>query len=486
MLPILSCLIFLPLIGAFLILLVPKRNTGLIQSLGLVSTGAVLAMAVVLLLQFDYTRSSVQFVEKALWLAQFNAWYFLGVDGLSVGLVFLTALLGFLACLASLGIENRLKEYFIFYLLLMTGMMGTFIALDLLLFYIFWEVVLIPMYFLIGIWGGPRKEYAAIKFLLYTLAGSVLMLVGILVTYFTSTPHTFNMLELTKLAPAFDFRLQIFLFLAFFIAFAIKMPVFPFHTWLPDAHVEAPTPISVLLAGVLLKMGGYGFFRICFPFFTSAAHYFAYSLAVLGVINIIYGACVAMAQRDFKKMIAYSSVSHMGFVLLGLASMNVIGLNGALLEMFNHGIITGAMFLLVGVLYDRAHTRDLNSFGGLSGQLPIYAFFLTFCSLASLGLPGLSGFVGEFLSLLGAFPVFQNLTAISTIGLIITAGYFLYMIQRVLLGNLNPNCVKYTDMNTREIFILTPLALIIAIVGFYPAVVLQFQDAAVAALIHLL
>src|SRR3989338_6326619 len=256
------------------------------------------------------------------------------------------------------------------------------------------------------------------------------MVVAVLGMDFTSQPHSFNMLEIAQVSGQFDLRLQILLFLAFYLAFAIKVPVFPFHTWLPDAHVEAPTPISVLLAGVLLKMGTYGLVRICWSMFPSAAHYFAYALAVLGVIGIVYGACVAMAQSDFKKMIAYSSVSHMGFVMLGLASLSATGFNGALLEMFNHGVITGGMFLLVGVLYDRAHTRELSQFGGLSANLPVYAFFLTICSLASLGLPGLSGFVGELLSLVGGFGAFPRLTIVATFGLIITAGYFLYMLQR--------------------------------------------------------
>ena len=486
MFPILSYLVFLPLLGALVILFVPKKNVYLMRITAVIATGAALGVSIILLARFNYNNPQTQFVENVPWIPQFNVWYFLGVDGLSIALVFLTALLGFVACVASWEIENRQKEYFVLYLLLMTGMLGTFLALDLVLFYVFWEVVLIPMYFLIGIWGGPRREYAAIKFFLYTLAGSVLMLVGILVAYFTSVPHTFNMLELIRAASAFDFRLQILLFLAFYVAFAIKVPVFPFHTWLPDAHVEAPTPVSVLLAGVLLKMGGYGFFRICFPIFKEAAHYFAYPLAILGAINIIYGACVAMAQTDFKKMIAYSSVSHMGFVLLGLSSRNITGLNGALLEMFNHGIITGAMFLLVGVLYTRAHTRELNKFGGLSVPMPIYAFFLMICSLASLGLPGLSGFVGEFLSLVGTFPVFQGITAISTVGLIITAGYFLYMLKQVLMGMLNPHCAKYPDMNGREILTLTPLVVITVVVGIYPTIVLKFQELAVQALVNLL
>ncbi len=482
----LTCLIFTPLIGALLILFIPSSNVRLIRWTALASTAVVLGKAVLLCFGFDRLQTNFQFVEKIPWIPAMNIWYSIGVDGISLNLVFLTTLLGFLACLASWEIETKHKGYFILYLLLMTGMMGTFLALDLFLFYVFWEMVLIPMYFLIGIWGGARKEYAAIKFFLYTLVGSVLMLVGILVMYFTTHPHTFDMVEIMKVSPAFDIRLQILLFLAFYAAFAVKVPVFPFHTWLPDAHVEAPTPISVLLAGVLLKMGAYGFFRICFPFFPSAAHYFAYAFAVLGTINIVYGAWVAMAQTDFKKMIAYSSVSHMGFVMLGLASMNATGLNGALLEMFNHGIITGGMFLLVGVLYHRAHTRELDRFGGLSAHMPVYAFFLTLCSLASLGLPGLSGFVGEFLSMIGAFSDYPVLTAISTVGLVVTALYILFMIQRVLLGPLNPQAQPYGDMNTREIITLVPLVIIIFIVGFYPMSVLQFQQAAIQALVKLL
>lgn len=480
--PILSCLIFFPLMGALGILFIPKKNICLIRRVALITTGIVLGKSIELLCHFDSSHPDVQFIESLAWIPQINAWYFLGVDGLSINLVFLTSLLGFLACLSSWTIAERQKEYFFLYLLLMTGMLGTFLALDFLLFYVFWELVLIPMYFLIGIWGGPRREYAAMKFFLYTLAGSVFMLIGILTIFFSVTPHTFNILELTRISSFFDFRFQILLFFFFYFAFAIKVPIFPFHTWLPDAHVEAPTPISVLLAGVLLKMGGYGFFRILYPMFPQAAHYFAYPLAVLGIINIIYGACVAMAQIDFKKMIAYSSVSHMGFVMLGLASFNATGFNGALLQMFNHGIITGGMFLLAGVLYDRAHTRQLNCFGGLSSRMPIYAFFLTLCTLASLGLPGLSGFVGEFLSLIGAFPVFGGLTVMATMGLIITVVYFLYMLQRVLLGELNQSCVSSSDMNIREILILIPLAIIIVVVGFFPSSMLNFQQAAVQAL----
>jgi len=473
----------LPLLGAFLVLLTPKKNVGAIKAIATASTAAAFLLSVPLALKFNFLSPTMQFQERLSWIPQINVWYHLGVDGISIGLVLLTTLLGFLACIASYGINTRHKEYFFFYLLLTTGMLGTFMALDLFLFYIFWEIVLVPMYFLIGIWGGPRKEYAAIKFFLYTLAGSVFMLLGILALYFTSTPHTFNIMELVNNNPL-ALRLQIFLFLAFYLGFAIKVPIFPFHTWLPDAHVEAPTPISVLLAGILLKMGAYGFFRISFPILKEAAHYFALPLAIVGLINIVYGAFVAMSQTDFKKMVAYSSVSHMGFVILGLASMTATGFNGALLQMLSHGLISGALFLLVGVLYDRAHTRDLDKFGGLGVKMPVYAGLLTVFAFASLGLPGLSGFVSEFLSLLGAYPVFKVITIISTLGIVITAGYFLYMLQRVLMGPLNEKWARITDINKRELFTLAPLMLIVIVIGIYPPVALKYQAVSLNALIQ--
>jgi NADH-quinone oxidoreductase subunit M len=480
--PILTYIIACTLLGALAVLFIPKKNVFLIKAVATLATLIPLLLSIFMVAKFSLSNTGMQFQEKASWIPQINVWYHLGVDGISIGLIFLTSLLGFLSCIASYRINKREKEYFFFYLLLNTGMLGTFMALDLFLFYIFWEVVLVPMYFLIGIWGGSRKEYAAMKFFLYTLAGSVSMLLGILALYFNSTPHSFNMLELANPAQGLALGTQIIIFIAFFLGFAIKVPLFPFHTWLPDAHVEAPTPISVLLAGVLLKMGGYGFFRISFPILKEAAHYFALPLAVLAVINIIYAAFVAMAQKDFKKMVAYSSVSHMGFVILGLSCMTITGLNGALLEMFNHGIITGAMFLLVGVLYERTHTRELDSFGGLGAKMPVYAGFLTLFTLASLGLPGLSGFVSEFLSLLGAFPVFKSITIISVLGMVITAGYFLYMLQRVLLGKLNEKWVNIIDMNKVELFTLLPLVLIVIAVGVYPLIALKYQSTAISVL----
>ena len=484
--PWLSSLIFLPLAGAAAILCVPRSQAGLIRTIATVATGLALAVGLLVLGRFAPGVTQYQLVERTAWIPSVHIQYFLGIDGISLPMVLLTALLGFLACLASFGITERVKEYFVLYLLLETGMLGTFLALDLFLFYVFWEVVLVPMYFLIGIWGGPRKEYAAIKFFLYTLAGSVFMLLSILFLYVNAPMPTFAIPELATTGARLTLELQQILFLGFFLAFAIKVPIFPFHTWLPDAHVEAPTPISVLLAGVLLKMGGYGFFRIAFPLLPAAARSFAVPLAILAVINIVYGALVAMAQTDFKKLVAYSSVSHMGFVLLGLSAFTTTGFNGALLQMFNHGIITGGMFLLVGVLYDRAHTRELNAFGGLGAQMPVYAGLLMVFSLASLGLPGLSGFVGEFLALLGTFGVHRLWTSLSVIGIVLTAGYILLMIQRVLLGPMNTRWQTLADITRLELVTVVPLLALVIAIGIWPMLMLNLQTPALEQLLHTL
>lgn len=470
--PILSWLVFLPLAGMFAIMLMPYKQERAIRLAATAVTGFVCLLSLKLLASFDLTSAQIQFQERVLWIPQLNVYYHLGVDGMSILMIFATGLLSFLACLASFGIKERVKEYFALYLLLETGMMGTFLALDLFLFYIFWEVVLVPMYFLIGIWGGPKKEYAAIKFFLYTLAGSMFMLIGIVALYFNSDPHTFNILELSH--NQFALRFQQILFMAFFLGFAIKVPVFPFHTWLPDAHVEAPTPISVLLAGVLLKMGTYGFYRISYPLFPEAARWFGPFMGILAVIGIIYGGFVAFAQTDFKKMVAYSSVSHMGFVLLGLAVFTEAGIAGAMLQMFNHAMITGALFLLVGILYDRAHTRDLNSFGGIWAKMPIYGFILIFISLASLGLPGLAGFISEFMVLIGSYPVYRWMTIASCVGILLAAAYLLYMVQRVLLGKLNPKWAALPDITKAEIFTLVPLMILILLIGVYPMAALRY------------
>jgi NADH-quinone oxidoreductase subunit M len=470
---ILSWIIFTPLVGAFAVLFVPKSAASAIQWIAFVTTGVVMALTGYALTLFQPAQAGFQMVERASWIPQFGVQYLLGTDGISFPMVFLTAIISLVACLASFGIKERRKEYYFLYLLLETGMMGTFLALDLFLFYVLWEVVLVPMYFLIGIWGGPRREYAAIKFFLYTLAGSLFMLLGILGVYFAAAPHTFDMTQLVGMPRGLLF--QQIVFMAFFLGFAIKVPIFPFHTWLPDAHVEAPTPISVILAGVLLKMGTYGFFRFSYPLFPEAAQWFQPAMAVLAIVGIIYGGYVALAQTDFKKMVAYSSVSHMGFVLLGLAALNANGFRGAMLQMFTHGTITGGLFLLVGVLYDRAHIRDLNGFGGLGVKMPAYAGFLTFFALASLGLPGLSGFISEFLALLGSYQYSKVVTGLSTVGIILAAAYLLYMVQRVLLGKLNPKWTALTDINVREVLTLVPLMVFILGIGLYPRIILDYM-----------
>jgi NADH-quinone oxidoreductase subunit M len=483
-LPLLSLMTFLPLIGAAAVLLTPRARPQLIKNIALVTTGLSGLFSILLLSRFDASETRIQFVEKFLWIPEFPIHYFLAVDGINLPMVLLTALISLLACIASFGIKEREKEYFFLFLVLETGIMGTFLALDLFLFYIFWEAVLIPMYFLIGIWGGARREYAAIKFFLYTLGGSLFMLLGILTLYFYSTPHSFDWTLLKE--NNLSLRFQQFAFVAFFFGFAIKVPVFPFHTWLPDAHVEAPTPISVLLAGVLLKMGAYGLLRFSFPLFPDAAQFFAPTLSILGVIGIVYGGLVALAQNDFKKMIAYSSVSHMGFVLLGLASLNLNGFNGALLQMTSHGLITAGLFLLVGVLYDRSHLRDIYSFGGLQTQMPFYAGLLIFFSLASLGLPTMSGFVSEFLILLGAYEYHPALAAISCLGLLLAATYLLLTIRRILHGPLNQRWNKISDISAREIGSLLPLVALILILGLYPKAILHLISPSLANLLSIM
>ncbi len=479
---ILSALLLLPFLGFIGVLLMPKTSVRSIRRIATVITGLTLILGVSLAATFQPHLTTIQFEERLAWIPQLGVFYHVGVDGLSITMVLLTTLLAFLACLASWSIMERQKEYFALYLLLEVGMLGTFVALDLFLFYVFWEVVLVPMYFLIGIWGGGRREYSAFKFFVYTLAGSLVMLLGILTLYFQA--HTFDLTMLAVVGPSLDLRLQQFLFLAFFLGFAIKVPVFPFHTWLPDAHVDAPTPVSVLLAGVLLKMGSYGFLRISYPLFPHAAQWFAPAMATLGVINIVYGGFVAMAQTDFKRLVAYSSVSHMGFVLLGLSSLTPEGMNGALLQMFTHGTITGGMFLLVGVLYDRTHTRQLDAFGGLGAVVPRYTACLYVFGLASLGLPGLSGFVGEFLSLAGTFGVWPWQTAVSVLGIVAAAAYMLTVLQRVLLGPVNPRWAHMPDMTVRELISVVPLFVLVVLVGVYPLFVLSLQDAGIHALIR--
>lgn len=482
--PILSLIIFIPLIGGILVLFLPKDKDKQIKTIAT----AIAAIPVILTgwvcLLFNQTTAQIQFMEKVDWIPALGISYFVGLDGLGLPMVIITSLLSLLSLTISWNIKVRVKEYFALFLILEAGMLGVFMALDLFLFYIFWELVLVPMYFIIGIWGGPRKEYAAIKFILYTIIGSLIMLLGFLGIYFAAEPHTFNILELSQKDALFKstFVANI-VFLALYVGFAVKIPVFPFHTWLPDAHVEAPTAGSVILAGVLLKMGAYGLLRVSLPILPDAAKYFAYMLAILGLINIIYGAFVAMAQTDLKKMIAYSSISHMGYVLLGIAALTPTGFNGALLQCFNHGVITGALFMLVGVIYDRAHIREITAFGGIGKVVPGYTSIMGIAVLASLGLPGLSGFISEVLCFIGAFKVFPIITGTGVLGVLITAIYLLWMYRQIFFGNLNEKYTKLKDLDKREWISLLPLMILIILVGLYPKVVLDLMNATILQLI---
>lgn len=495
----LTYMLFVPLAGAFVILLLPKGSTRTIKSSGLVFSLAAFVLSIFLFLSFDGTDPNMQYVEQVRWIdpaeGEIHISYFLGIDGISLLLVVLTTFLTPIALLASWdSIEHRLKEYTAMMLFLEVGMLGVFCALDTFLFYFFWEAMLIPMYFIIGIWGGHNRIYAAVKFFLYTMFGSVLMLVAIIwVGYYASTlpdgHFTTNLLELFAVAPSIPLTVQSWLFLAFALSFAIKVPLFPFHTWLPDAHVEAPTAGSVILAGVLLKMGTYGFLRFCIPLFPQATMQFLPYLSVLAIVGIIYGALVSLVQADVKKLVAYSSVSHLGFVVLGIFALTQEAVQGSILQMVNHGLSTGGLFLLVGMIYDRRHTRMISDFGGLSKRMPLYATIFFIVCLSSLGLPGLNGFVGEFLILQGAFtsPYLGSYvyTIFAAAGVIFAAVYLLWMYQRVMFGSVeNPENQNLNDLNAREIVVLLPILLFIVWIGVYPSTFLDKTAASTKRLIE--
>jgi len=485
--PILSIMTFLPLAGAVLLLLVPRERTVTIQGFALMISLLVFLLSIPLFLQFDGGQAGFQFEEKAAWIPSAGIGYHLGVDGISVLMVMLTAFLTPIVLYSSRSsIRHKIKEYTIVFLFLETAMLGVFLALDLVLFYVFWEGMLIPMYFIIGVWGGPRRIYAAIKFFLFTMFGGVLMLVGILYLYFVHLHQTgvasFDYLAWTHML--IDGRSQIWLFLAFGLAFAIKVPMFPFHTWLPDAHVEAPTGGSVILAGVLLKMGTYGFLRFCLPLFPNASRELYLLIAILAVIGIIYGALVSWVQPDLKKLVAFSSVSHLAFVMLGIISLNSQSVQGSIIQMVNHGLSTGALFLLVGMIYERRHTRLIADFGGLAHQMPIYATIFGIITLSSIGLPGLNGFVGEFLILIGSFRVNWIIGALATTGVVLSAVYMLTMYQRVHFGRLDKAENKnLKDISRSDLAVLLPILLFCFWIGIYPATFLNKTQASVEKLI---
>ena len=477
----LTAIVFLPLAGAVLIALT-RGSARTVRVLAGAVALAELVLSVVVFAMYDKEAGGVQLVDRvADWIpvSSFEVQYFLGVDGLSAPLVLLTGLLGTVAVFASWRIAHRVREYFVWLLALQTGVMGVFLSLDFFMFFLFWELELVPMFFLIAVWGSGRKEYSAMKFLVFTLLGSAFMLVGILVLFFSTDPHTFDMTKLPEAIRTAELIMPIgLIFALLFIGFAVKLPVWPLHTWLPDAHTDAPTAVSVMLAGVLLKMGAYGMIRVSASMFPDVISDVAWLLAAAGMINVLYGAIVTLRQTDLKRLIAFSSVSHMGFVLLGLSSVagvagavSPVGLTGAAMQMFTHGTITGLLFLLVGFIYEKTHTRYIPDLGGLATRMPVLASAFLLAGLASLGLPGTSGFVSEVFVFLGTFPVWGWLTAVSAFGLVLTAGYILWMVQRTLFGPQTERFDSVEDATPLEMLPIAALVLAVLVVGVYPAVI---------------
>src|SRR3954466_4573343 len=479
----LSLILFTPLIGAFVILLVPKENDNAIRWIANVVAFLGFVISVPLWFWFNPASGDFQFIERAPWIPSVGAEYFLGVDGLSTLLILLTTMMGTIAVLSSwTAITERVKEYYIFLLVLQTGMLGAFMSLDFLLFFLFWEVMLVPMYFLIGIWGSANRLYSAIKFFLYTLVGSVVMLLGILALYFAYHAQTgvysFDVTLFHKLSVPFN--LQWWIFLAFFLGFAIKVPMFPFHTWLPDAHTDAPTAGSVILAAVLLKMGTYGFLRFSLPILPEASRHFVPMMVLLSIIGIVYGALVALAQKDWKRLVAYSSVSHMAMVMLGMFALNPVGITGSIVQQLNHGISTGALFRLVGVVYERRHTREIAEYGGLSKVMPAYAAVFLLMTMSSIGLPTLNGFIGELLILQGVFVASKVWALFAASGVVLGAAYMLYLYQRTMFGKIeNPKNERLADLSDREFATFAPLLVLAVWMGIYPAPFLRRLETSV-------
>ncbi len=480
----LSIILFTPLVGAILLLFVNKTQENAIRWIANIFALAGFLVSVPLWFSYDPERAGWQLVERANWIPSIGATYFLGVDGFSVLMVLLTTLMGFIAILSSwTAITERVKEYYVFLLVLQTGMLGAFVSLDFLLFFLFWEVMLVPMYFLIGIWGGGRRLYSAIKFFLYTLVGSVVMLLGILALYFyyhsVTGVYSFDITEFHRLD--LPTNLQKWIFLAFFLGFAIKVPMFPFHTWLPDAHTDAPTAGSVILAAVLLKMGTYGFIRFSLPILPDASRAFVPMMVGLSLVGIVYGALVALAQTDWKRLVAYSSVSHMGMVMLGMFALTPVGLAGSIIQQLNHGISTGALFLIVGIVYERRHTREISEYGGLSKVMPMYAAVFGIMVMSSIGLPALNGFIGELLILVGVFVRNKIWAAVAASGIILGAAYMLWLYQRTMFGKLeNPKNQGLKDLSVREFATFAPLIVLAFWIGLYPSPFIRRLDTSVA------
>ena len=470
--PLLSLILFTPLVGAGILFFVNKQSHNLIKWVANVFAGLGFLVSLPLWFRYDQQNPDWQFVERMPWIPSIGAEYFLGVDGFSVLLILLTTMMGVIAVLSSwTAITTRVKEYYIFLLMLQTGMLGAFVALDFLLFFLFWEVMLVPMYFLIGIWGSDNRLYSAIKFFLFTLVGSVVMLLGILAVYFehweVTGVQTFDITRFHELNMPFE--LQWWVFLAFFLGFAIKVPMFPFHTWLPDAHTDAPTAGSVILAAVLLKMGTYGFIRFSLPILPEATGASVWWVAALSIVGIIYGALVAMAQRDWKRLVAYSSVSHMGMVMLGLFALTPVGITGSIVQQLNHGITTGALFLIVGIVYERRHTREISAYGGLSKVMPVFAAVFLIMTMSSIGLPTLNGFIGEVLILQGIFVVNKLWAAVAATGIVLGAAYMLRLYQQTMFGDVtNPKNEGLSDLSLREFATFAPLLVLAVWIGLYP------------------
>jgi len=479
--PILSTVIFIPIIGALALMLLPRSNAMLIRLGALGVSIAAFIASLPLFTQFDKETHVMQFIEHQTWIKTWNINYALGLDGISILFVLLSTLVTILCVLISwTAITDKVKEFFVALLLIEGSMIGVFCSLDFFLFYIFWEAMLIPMYILIGVWGGQNRLYAAIKFFLYTFVGSLLMLVGIIVLY--QKTGTFDIQVLSN--QAYPYKLQLLLFWAFFAAFAVKVPMFPVHTWLPDAHTEAPTAGSVILAAILIKMGAYGFLRFSIPMFPEAAKAMTPIMLGLSVVAIIYGGLICLAQTDLKRLIAYSSVSHMGFVTLGIFALNTHGVEGGILQMINHGIVTGALFLSVGIIYERTHTRAIADYGGLATPTPVYAGFFMVFTLASIGLPSMNGFVGEFLIILGGFTASRLAGVLAATGIIIGAAYMLWLYQKVFFMDVNEKVAGLRDMNGREIITLLPMLVLVFWIGIYPNTFLSFMHSSVSHLLE--